>query len=221
MVKKAQNRKTKELVEQKEESKELLKEPVKTELNTDITIKNVNVIAENKQENKETKIEKKENMELSLDMKNVEEKLTDDKKLDIEEEIDSRSIFLKNVDFSATPEDIEEHFKSYGSVNRITIICDKFTGIPKGYAYVEFASVEEKEKSKQLNDSLFKGRQIKIEDKRKNIPNFYGKKIKKYKPPMYPQPMMMRGVRGGFFGGSFRGRGMPIRGMSYKPHFNK
>ncbi len=47
-------------------------------------------------------------------------------------EIDSRSIFVKNVDFSATPEELEEHFKSQGKVNRITILCDKFTGIPKG-----------------------------------------------------------------------------------------
>jgi len=39
---------------------------------------------------------------------------------------------------------------------------------------------------------------------------------------MYPQPMMMRGgMRGGYFGGMPRGRGMPIRGMGYKPHFNK
>jgi len=57
---------------------------------------------------------------------------SDEKKAEIEEEIDSRSIFVKNVDFSATPEDLEEHFKAYGSVNRITIICDKYTGIPKG-----------------------------------------------------------------------------------------
>ena len=47
-------------------------------------------------------------------------------------EIDNRSIYVKNVDFSATCEELEEHFKAYGSVNRITIICDKFTGIPKG-----------------------------------------------------------------------------------------
>ena len=40
--------------------------------------------------------------------------------------------------------------------------------------------------------------------------------VKKYSAPMYPQPMMMRGMRGGMRGGFFgggRGRGMPMRGM--------
>jgi hypothetical protein len=49
------------------------------------------------------------------------------------------------------------------------------------FAYIEFSSIEGKEKSKQLNDSLFKGRQIKIDDKRKNVPNYFGKcKLNEY-----------------------------------------
>ena len=78
------------------------------------------------------------------------------------EEADKKSIYIKNVDFSTTPEELEEHFKKCGDINRITILCDKYTGVPKGYAYIEFNSVESKEKSKGLNDSLFKGRQIKV-----------------------------------------------------------
>jgi RNA recognition motif-containing protein len=74
-----------------------------------------------------------------VDNKQIEH--SDEKKAEIQEginilineEIDNRSIYIKNVDFSATPEDLEEHFKSLGAVNRITIICDKYTGIPKGY----------------------------------------------------------------------------------------
>ena len=38
--------------------------------------------------------------------------------------------------------------------------------IPR-YAFIEFDTNEAKEKAKNLNDSLFKGRQIKVEDKRK------------------------------------------------------
>ena len=78
------------------------------------------------------------------------------------EEADKKSIYIKNVDFSTTPEELEEHFKKCGDINRITILCDKYTGVPKGYAYIEFNSLEAKEKSKALNDSLFKGRQIKV-----------------------------------------------------------
>lgn len=49
------------------------------------------------------------------------------------EDIDGRSVFVGNVDYSATPEEIQTHFQSCGSINRVTILLDKFTGHPKGY----------------------------------------------------------------------------------------
>lgn len=49
------------------------------------------------------------------------------------EEVDSRSIYVGNVDYGATPEELQQHFQSCGTINRVTILCDKFTGHPKGY----------------------------------------------------------------------------------------
>lgn len=51
------------------------------------------------------------------------------------EDIDSRSIFVGNVDYSASPEEIQTHFQSCGSINRVTILLDKFTGQPKGFVH--------------------------------------------------------------------------------------
>ena len=51
------------------------------------------------------------------------------------EDVDARSIFVGNVDYGATPEEIQEHFKSAGSINRVTILLDKFTGHPKGFVF--------------------------------------------------------------------------------------
>lgn len=48
------------------------------------------------------------------------------------EEVDSRSIYVGNVDYGATPEEVQQHFQSCGTINRVTILCDKFTGHPKG-----------------------------------------------------------------------------------------
>jgi hypothetical protein len=48
------------------------------------------------------------------------------------EDVDNRSIFVGNVDYSASPEEIQAHFQSCGSINRVTILLDKFTGQPKG-----------------------------------------------------------------------------------------
>lgn len=49
------------------------------------------------------------------------------------EDIDSRSIFVGNVDYSSIPEELQAHFQSCGSINRVTILLDKFTGHPKGF----------------------------------------------------------------------------------------
>ena len=50
------------------------------------------------------------------------------------EDVDARSIFVGNVDYGATPEEIQSHFASGpGTINRVTILLDKFTGHPKGW----------------------------------------------------------------------------------------
>ena len=49
------------------------------------------------------------------------------------EDIDARSIFVGNVDYGASPEEIQAHFQSAGSINRVTILLDKFSGQPKGF----------------------------------------------------------------------------------------
>lgn len=36
------------------------------------------------------------------------------------------------VDYGGTAEELESHFNGCGQVNRVTILCDKFSGHPKG-----------------------------------------------------------------------------------------
>lgn len=43
---------------------------------------------------------------------------------------------ISQVDYSATPEEIQGHFQACGTINRVTILCDKFTGHPKGRVYI-------------------------------------------------------------------------------------
>ena len=49
------------------------------------------------------------------------------------EDIDARSVFVGNVDYGASPEEIQAHFQSVGAINRVTILLDKFSGHPKGF----------------------------------------------------------------------------------------
>ncbi|XP_066485184.1 polyadenylate-binding protein 2 [Tiliqua scincoides] len=85
-------------------------------------------------------------------------------------EADARSIYVGNVDYGATAEELEAHFHGCGSVNRVTILCDKYTGHPKGFAYIEFSDKESVRTSLALDESLFRGRQIKVIPKRTNRP---------------------------------------------------
>ncbi|KAL7534349.1 hypothetical protein ACHAWF_004804 [Thalassiosira exigua] len=45
--------------------------------------------------------------------------------------IDRHSIYVGQVDYSTTPEELLGHFESCGTVERVTIVCDKFSGKPK------------------------------------------------------------------------------------------
>ncbi|XP_043849872.1 polyadenylate-binding protein 2-like [Dromiciops gliroides] len=92
--------------------------------------------------------------------------------LSIEEkmEADARSIYVGNVDYGATAEELEAHFHGCGSVHRVTILCDKFSGHPKGFAYIEFSDKASVRTSMALDESLFRGRQIKVTPKRTNRP---------------------------------------------------
>ncbi|KFM78317.1 Polyadenylate-binding protein 2, partial [Stegodyphus mimosarum] len=83
-------------------------------------------------------------------------------------EIDSRSIYVGNVDYGATAEELEHHFHGCGSINRVTIQCDKYTGHSKGFAYIEFADKESVITSAAFDESVFRGRFLKVLPKRTN-----------------------------------------------------
>ncbi|MFS7960973.1 putative RNA recognition motif domain, nucleotide-binding alpha-beta plait domain superfamily [Helianthus anomalus] len=114
------------------------------------------------------------------------------------EEADARSIYVGNVDYACTPEEVQQHFQSCGTVNRVTILTDKF-GQPKGFAYVEFVELEAVQNAVLLNESELHGRQLKVAAKRTNVPGmkqFRGRRANPYLgfnprrpymagPPMY------------------------------------
>jgi len=88
----------------------------------------------------------------SSPMLSVEEKM----------EVDGRSVYVGNVDYGATAEELEQHFHGCGSINRVTILCNKYDGHPKGFAYIEFTDRESVNTAMAMDESLFRGRQIKV-----------------------------------------------------------
>ncbi|KAH0475678.1 MAG: uncharacterized protein KVP18_005027 [Porospora cf. gigantea A] len=120
------------------------------------------------------------------------------------DEVDQRSVYVGQVDYECSPEELKAHFADAGPIKRVTILVNSHTGMSKGYAYIEFNEPESATKALELNDSELRGRQLKVREKRTNIP---GVTKKKYVPP-HMQPFM-----GGFM--PFRGRGRGnVRGFS-------
>ncbi|GAB4848738.1 hypothetical protein Ancab_003465 [Ancistrocladus abbreviatus] len=61
----------------------------------------------------------------------------------------------------APPEEVQQHFQTCGTVNRVIILTDKF-GQPKGFAYVESLEVEAVQEALLLNESELHGRQLEV-----------------------------------------------------------
>lgn len=66
------------------------------------------------------------------------------------------------MDYGATAEELEQHFHGCGAVNRVTILCNKYDGHPKGFAYIEFSEKDSINMAMALDESLFRGRQLKV-----------------------------------------------------------
>ncbi|XP_050306046.1 polyadenylate-binding protein 2 isoform X2 [Anthonomus grandis grandis] len=131
-------------------------------------------------------------------------------------EVDNRSVYVGNVDYGATAEELEQHFHGCGSINRVTILCNKFDGHPKGFAYIEFSDREAVQTAMAMDDSLFRGRQIKVMAKRTNRPGISSTN----RPPRGRGASTFRGSRGsrgGMYGGGWRPTRRPRRGY-YAPY---
>lgn len=55
----------------------------------------------------------------------------------------SETIFVGNLSFDATADDVREAFEQFGDITRISIPTDRDTGSIKGFGYVSFGSIEE------------------------------------------------------------------------------
>ncbi|XP_059523042.1 embryonic polyadenylate-binding protein 2 [Myotis daubentonii] len=73
-----------------------------------------------------------------------------------------RSIYVSNVDYGVTAGELEAYFNICGEVQQVTILCNKFSGHPKGYAYIEFATESSAQAAVGLDKSIFQGRVIKV-----------------------------------------------------------
>jgi len=74
----------------------------------------------------------------------------------------SKSVFLGNLPFSIEEDAVREHFKVCGEIVDVRLIRDSFTGMGKGFGYVNFQSSESIELGLRLNGSKLEGREIRV-----------------------------------------------------------
>ena len=73
------------------------------------------------------------------------------------------TIYVGNIAYTMTIEDLKEIFLVYGNVTNVKIIVDKQTGKSKGYGFVEMERDEEAENAiRALNDTQVNGRNVKV-----------------------------------------------------------
>lgn len=103
-----------------------------------------------------------------------------------------KKVYVGNISFKATADDLRELFSKHGEVESVNLITDPHTGRTKGFGFVEMASEEDAQKAiAALNGSVFMERTLSVAEA---------------KPQ---QPREKRGFekRRGGFGGGGRGPG--------------
>ena len=77
------------------------------------------------------------------------------------------NIYVGNLSFNATEEDIRQAFAEYGEVSSVNIIQDRETGRSRGFAFVEMPDGEQaKEAIEKVNLSEIDGRSITVNEAR-------------------------------------------------------
>lgn len=78
-----------------------------------------------------------------------------------------KNIFVGNLSFNTTEDELRQAFEPYGQVDRVSILTDRDTGRSRGFAFVEMANAEEGEKAiAGLNGTQLGGRTINVNEAR-------------------------------------------------------
>ena len=73
------------------------------------------------------------------------------------------NIYVGQLDYSVTEDDLKDAFSEFGDVSSVNIITDRSSGQSKGFGFVEMPNDSEADKAMNaLNGSQLKDREIKV-----------------------------------------------------------
>ena len=72
-------------------------------------------------------------------------------------------LYVGNLSFDSTEDDINDAFSAHGTVTSVNLITDRETGRPRGFGFVEMSSDTEAQSAMQAMDNHdFGGRNLKV-----------------------------------------------------------
>ncbi len=81
------------------------------------------------------------------------------------------NIYVGNLAYSVTQEELQEAFGSFGRVSSVKIIIDRETGNPRGFAFVEMPDNAEAQKALEgMNGFQLQGRALSVNEARPRAP---------------------------------------------------
>jgi cold-inducible RNA-binding protein len=105
-----------------------------------------------------------------------------------------KNIYVGNLDFNVSEDELRQAFAAYGQVDNVTILKDRDTGQPRGFGFVEMANDEEAEKAiNGINGTQLGSRALNVNEARPKVSKGFGGGG--------------GGGRGGYGGGGGGGRG--------------
>ena len=76
----------------------------------------------------------------------------------------SKRIYVGNLPFSATEDEIRQLFSQHGTVESVNLITDRETGRPRGFGFVEMADEEATAAISALDQKEMGGRNLKVNE---------------------------------------------------------
>jgi RNA recognition motif-containing protein len=77
------------------------------------------------------------------------------------------NIFVGNLSYQTTQDELQAAFATYGAVERVSVVTDRDTGQPRGFAFVEMTNKNEASNAiAGLNGSEMNGRALNVNEAR-------------------------------------------------------
>ena len=76
----------------------------------------------------------------------------------------AKKIYVGNLSFTSTEEEVRELFVQYGEVQSVAVITDRETGRSRGFAFVEMESDDADKAIEALNGQDFGGRSLRVNE---------------------------------------------------------